>query len=307
MEEEINIKEILQKLWDGKWLIAIITIIILLFTSIYSFLIADPVYKGTAQISVTSVSSVPENIQPVVTEVTKPNMLAAKMTSSEVLAQVIEEQDLDITVGSLQSKLNIELPTEETSPYISVSMEGTDREEITAIIDQTINQAREKMNVDIESRLGVLAEEYQQKMNEENEKITTVVDEFNTMQAGEGLPALVLLEQSTTEGKYILDVNEEILDELRELNKTDQVEYEKINTEIEDLTDLYNFYRKQYDEVSSVQTMNIAEMSTDVIAEPFVPTQPISPNKILNLAISIVLGLILGVFIVLFRSYMKDE
>ncbi|WP_164667655.1 Wzz/FepE/Etk N-terminal domain-containing protein [Virgibacillus doumboii] len=310
LEEEISLREIIDKLWRGKWIIVGITITALLVSFIYSFFIADPVYKGSGKVTVHNVASVPETVQPYISEVTKPEIFEQTMKSTAVIETLIKKESLDISVGKLQDKINIEVPTsegEETSSLISISMEGSDREQIKTIIDSAISLTKNQLGESIQSRLALLEKEYQSKMEEEDKHITEAIQEFNNIRAGEGLPTIILFQQNATEGQYVLEANEDLLNQLKDMEKTDQIKYEKINKKIESLTSLYNFYSNKYDEVRSISTMNIVDISTNVLSDTFVSTNPVSPNKMLNLTISLVLGFILGVGVVFLREYIKGE
>ncbi|SDQ14831.1 Wzz/FepE/Etk N-terminal domain-containing protein [Virgibacillus salinus] len=310
MEEEISLREIIEKLWRGKWIIVGITIVALLISFVYSFFIANPVYKGNAKVTVHNVASVPETVQPYINEMTKPEVFEQTMKSTIVLEKLIKQENLDSTIGQLQDKINVELPNvqgEETNSFISISMEGTNREDIKAIIDGAISLTRDELGKNIQTRLTLLEEEYQSKMKEEDKQITKAVEEYNNLGAGEDLPTLILFQQNASGSEYVLEANEYLLNELNNLDKSEQVKYEKINRKINDLTSLYNFYSNKYDEVRSISTMNIVDISTNVLSDSFVPQSPISPSKVLNLAISIVLGLIVGVFVTLVRGYFSSD
>ncbi|MFD1037168.1 Wzz/FepE/Etk N-terminal domain-containing protein [Virgibacillus byunsanensis] len=306
MEEEISLREIIEKLWKGKWIIVGIAVAALLISFVYSFLIADPVYKGDANVTVHNVASVPENVQPYINEMTKPEIFVQTMKSSTVLEKVIQKENLDLTVNQLQSKINVELPSEETNSFISISMEGTDKEQIKSTIDSTISITRDELGNDIQSRLTMLEEEYQAQMEVEDKQITEAVEAFNDLGAGDGLPTLILFQQNASGSEYVLEADQDLLNELNDLDKSEQVKYEKLNKKIDDTTSLYNFYSNKYDEVRSISTMNIVDISTNVLSDTFVPDSPISPNKTLNLAISLVLGLMVGLFVVFVREYFKD-
>ncbi|SEP75841.1 G-rich domain on putative tyrosine kinase [Virgibacillus subterraneus] len=310
MEEEISLREIIEKLWRGKWIIVGITIVALLISFVYSFFIANPVYKGNAKVTVHNVASVPETVQPYINEMTKPEVFEQTMKSTIVLEKLVKKENLDSTIGQLQDKINVELPNAEgevSNSFISISMEGTNREDIKAIIDTAISLTRDELGKNIQARLTLLEEEYQSKMKEEDKQITKAVEEYNNLGAGEDLPTLILFQQNASGSEYVLEANKDLLNELNNLNKAKQVKYKKINREIDDLTSLYNFYSNKYDEVRSISTMNIVDISTNVLSATFVPKGSISPNKMLNLAISLVLGLMVGVFVVFVREYFKQE
>ncbi|WP_117168475.1 Wzz/FepE/Etk N-terminal domain-containing protein [Paraliobacillus sediminis] len=307
MEEEISLREIIYILWQGKWVITIITIVALLISILYSFILAAPVYSGDVKVSVNNVSSVPETVQPVIDELTKPEIFEQTMKSSNVLGKVIEEAQLDLSIEQLQSKLEVELPEGETDNFIVISLKGEDRDQIKSVVDHAITLTKEEMKVNFRSRLTLLEEEYQLNMEQENKNINEAVQDFNDIQAAEGLPALLLFQQNNSDGQYIIEINEEILNKFNDLDKMEQVNYEKINSEIENLTSLYGFYSNKYDEIRSVSMLNIVDISINVLSDTYVPNDPISPNKLLNIAITLVLGLMIGVGVVFFRDYLKED
>ncbi|WP_330949246.1 Wzz/FepE/Etk N-terminal domain-containing protein [Virgibacillus sp. MG-45] len=305
MEETISLQEIIEKLWNGKWIIIGITLAFFVLSAIYSFVIADPVYKGTAKVTVHNVSAVPETIQPYINEMTKPEIFNQTMKSTVVIEKIIETEKLDSTVSQLQNSLTVQLPKDETSSLITVSMEGTDKEKIKSVIDSAVQITREQLGANIQSRLTVMENEYKTKMEEENEQLAQAVNEFNEINAGEGLPTLLLFQQNAASGNYMLEANEVLLEELKNLDKSDQVKYEKINKKINNLTSLYNFYSDKYDEVRSISTMNIVDISSNVLSEAFVPKNPIAPNKVLNVAMALVLGFMISVFVVFIKPYLE--
>lgn len=61
MEEEISLREIIEVLIQGKWIIALITVIAVLTAGIFSFFIIPPTYEATATLMVSVIS--PKNQQ----------------------------------------------------------------------------------------------------------------------------------------------------------------------------------------------------------------------------------------------------
>lgn len=56
MEEEISLREIIEVLIRGKWIIALITVIAVLIAGIFSFFIIPPTYEATATLMVSAIS-----------------------------------------------------------------------------------------------------------------------------------------------------------------------------------------------------------------------------------------------------------
>jgi uncharacterized protein involved in exopolysaccharide biosynthesis len=53
--------------------------------------------------------------------------------------------------------------------------------------------------------------------------------------------------------------------------------------------------------------MDVMRDNIIVLSEAYSPNNPVSPNKLLNLAIGTVLGLMIGIFTGLFRAYWKNS
>lgn len=81
--------------------------------------------------------------------------------------------------------------------------------------------------------------------------------------------------------------------------------YEAINTKYEHAVATYNTYSTRLNAINTLESIDIVSSYIKEITSPNMPDNPSSPNKKLNIAISLVLGIMLGVFIVLFKNYWK--
>ena len=52
---------------------------------------------------------------------------------------------------------------------------------------------------------------------------------------------------------------------------------------------------------------NIGTNSITISSEAMVPANPVSPNKMLNLAIGLILGLMTGIFVAFFKAYWENS
>jgi len=101
-------------------------------------------------------------------------------------------------------------------------------------------------------------------------------------------------------------------------NLNQQLEALEVNTKIEQLKTRTNFISfsnelralsyKKGQLIKALKTIETAEFPVYKIAlTPVEPTNAVKPKKVLILAVSIVLGLILGVFIALIRRSVKNR
>jgi len=65
----------------------------------------------------------------------------------------------------------------------------------------------------------------------------------------------------------------------------------------------YDAFYKKYEELRVTESSKIGEATITVISKAFPTTQPVAPRKALNIAITAVLGLMVGVFVAFFKEY----
>jgi uncharacterized protein involved in exopolysaccharide biosynthesis len=103
---------------------------------------------------------------------------------------------------------------------------------------------------------------------------------------------------------------EELKDSVEELNiKLSKVESEEnlLMTQVEHTKSTYEALLNKREAIRITEASKISENSILVVSEAFEPIKPVSPNKMLNLAIGFVLGLMMSVFIAFFRHYWKNN
>ena len=73
------------------------------------------------------------------------------------------------------------------------------------------------------------------------------------------------------------------------------------------VNDTYNAFLEKYEEIRITKSSAIGDASIIIISPAVEPTNPVAPNKKMNIAIAAVFGLMLGVFIAFFIEYWKTS
>lgn len=305
LEEEISLREILQTLWDGKWIIVGVTALLVALAGIYSFFIATPTYEAKGTVIINNTELPIGSLSEYANNATSRDVVVEVMQSPEVLQSTIDELNLDTTVSSLQSNIGVSKP-EENESLINITYSGAERDIISNVIATVINQTKSHIDESLTNYIGNYEELYQNKITEQEESLNEFLEEYNALEEASGLPLLVLFEQNASGSQYMLEANEELLQELRELEKITQVEYEQINAKITQANDKYKQYYSKYEDALTANTINIIEERISTLSEPYAGANPVSPNKVLNVAIALVLGLMISVFVVFIMAYWKN-
>ena len=119
---------------------------------------------------------------------------------------------------------------------------------------------------------------------------------------------VLAVDLAETEGR-IDSTNEQIANLQNHIEEI-QVEYqdkkykeEVVRQKVDISKDTYEAFVAKYEELKVAETAKVGELSISVVSSAYPPTSPVGPRKALNLAISAVLGVMIGVFVVFFKAY----
>lgn len=68
----------------------------------------------------------------------------------------------------------------------------------------------------------------------------------------------------------------------------------------------YEAFVKKYEELKVAESSKIGESSITIMSKAYPSTKPVAPRKTLNVAIALVLGLMVGVFVAFFQEYWQS-
>ncbi len=86
-----------------------------------------------------------------------------------------------------------------------------------------------------------------------------------------------------------------------------QIEEKRLQNEVNRREEIVNLLTSKIAELKTTQSLNIAENNIITVSEALAPEGPVKPNKLLNVAIAGVLGLMLSVFGVFLAEYLREE
>jgi capsular polysaccharide biosynthesis protein len=98
-----------------------------------------------------------------------------------------------------------------------------------------------------------------------------------------------------------LKSNQQIIEESREAGKL-----ETVSLLIQENSSLQNSRRELRKEIEEKESKLLNFYPLEVLDKPYLPEEPVSPNTKLNMAIAAVLALMLAIFIVFFKEFIKN-
>lgn len=254
--------------------------------------------------------------------------------SAEVLEdQLLKEQEkVDKYVGDLKEFLKQPQSVTEIEQEIAARLEQiteqkkrlTDLEVEIGSYEAAIAQAEHilqntpkvletKKSLAEDSYLHSIVSEKTERPQSETGSITMSSEEINSVyldiQADIAQKSIFLAQLQGEKSSIMVKIkeNQSKLEELQAIYAEKSMAYDKIDQKVKNAKDTYNLFLKKYEEALITGTAKIGENNVMLITPAMVPENPVAPKKILNVAISGVLGLMLSGFYVLFRQYWKNS
>lgn len=204
----------------------------------------------------------------------EPNSAVQLLTSTGLMKTVMEDLGNEMSAAELRSYINNNLSVSQinNTSIISINVKNNDPNLTVDIAEGLIDKFKNNSNKYFAERL-------------ENER------EF-----------IAELKAEVEAVNNNLEANNEILAQSRENNDN-----ETASLIIQENASLQNSRKETKLLIQERESQLINFYSLEVLDSPYLPENPVSPNKKLNVAIAAVLALMLAVFIIFFKEFMKEE
>lgn len=301
MEETIELREIIDVILKGKWVIAICTIFSLLFTGIVSWFVLEEQYESKAVVQINSgVQDAGIMASYVATEFT-PMVYMQRLQNVEQNKKyfkdngAIEFISKNLTVSNQANTNLVELKYVANNPEVAqkglkLLMEKT-KSEVSSSLKETLNQ---------------LEQTYLKESDSLSTEIEQLMSSYNAVITKNELPEILIL-QTISSSQFVLNLTKEQSSALSNVTGAIQNELLQLKAQIDIKSLEYHSVLTKFQSVKTGLDSFKADPFIQVIIDPTLAEFTTSPNKVLNLAIGLVLGLMIGIGLVFFRFYWKES
>jgi len=296
-EEMIELRELIRIIWKGKIVLIVSIIVAMLIAALLSVFVLDKKYESKATVQITS-NTAAEGI-------------VKQYIDSEFTNQVFEERiksqtfiNQYFTNEVSSSDLNVNVNP--TTSMISLSYSSGNPKKSSDVLTILIDEQKKAMADSLQNQFTLLADSYTKESKKLSDEIRDLIKIYNTTVKSNNLPQILIL-QSMVENQLIVDLTQEQQASLVNIDGEIQNELMQLQARIDSKSTEYS---KVLDQYQSVLT-NIESFRPDplikTIIEPNVPEGPSSPNTLLNIAIGLIIGAMVGLGIVFTRKYWKES
>jgi len=341
-EDEISLKELIEDLIKEKKLIMFMTVTVTLIAVIVSFFVLKPSYEVNTKFAM----NIPESVQTkigvynYITSNTSDYISIIK--DPRILEKTIDDLSLDASVSGLSNSIEVVSDAKDSEKKIlSIKVTGSDPELITNIANVHMSNYISFLNNEFKYKaIDSFLKDYEVSSNlierrinitnkrlEDSKKFLSEMNPVITLQNAISSNPEIAAKYAKDRGINVKDLTKDMLyAEVINPNYEDMdtliLEYKKVlsNSKI-DLDELGSKISELKEEKSALDLYNqtgddsklrenyldIFANKVQVISPAFLPENPIGPRKAMNTAIGLVLGLMIGVFSALLKSYWEKN
>jgi len=307
--EEISLRELIEILLKRKWAIVVTTLVCMFVSAILSFFVLEPVYESKSSFMVTPIY-IASGINPnttiifsgdadtlesskelenkmlgsVLKQVKYPqisiNEMVALMNSTEYITSVLRDFNVDLEKYDYTENITIESKSDSNIIYVTVKYNDADT--AIKIKDALINQLPQYVMNEANKYLSYTEELLTKGIEAEIQNLGTIKNS---------------LEQFGVEVGNIGMVPESKKEEYQSIYNNYLLSKQSLEA--------YQMVKKEFDSIKEIDINELLDLK--VLTMDRLPLEPISPKKLMNIAISAVLGVMVSVFAVLFIQYWKES
>lgn len=304
MEETIELRELINIVWKGKSIIIVSTILCMLLAGIASWFVLDETYESKAVVQVASgVQDTGIMANYIAAEFT-PNIYAQRIQNKPIMQQALQNAGIKVKYNS--QNLIATVDADPSKNFVELKYTSNSEKDAQQQLQVFMDATKQKMNESVQATLEELETTYKSESASLSKEIETIIEQYNKTIRNNNLPELLIL-QTILNTEITLNISEEQTAALANVNGKLQNQLLQMQAQIQTKSEEYRKTLAYYQSVKTGLDSFKPDPFIRVIAEPTLAEGPSSPNKVLNLAIGLVLGMMLGLGVVLFRHYWKNS
>jgi capsular polysaccharide biosynthesis protein len=323
MDEEIKLRDILLILWKQKTIIVIITVICIIAMGLVNFMVLKPIYQTSSVVRLQSQNMDISQFQ-------------ETLLNASTLQSLIEKNQLnkEYTVTSLRDQFSLE--PDSKNNIMKIVVRGKDAKKISHIAN--ILAFELGIRVEIAERSNVVVESKTRLEELTNQLAVAKAQLAEIDNQLKHTPEKLIITQALSENDLLRNIEQERLntsaayaaslqmqnevvnplyEELKSQYALTQVQLQTIGTQAKSLEEKIENSLRRIQEIETKPSNEMLDANKPIrillntnaifINPSIEPENPVGPNKWMNVALAAIVGLILSMFFVFLRHYLRES
>lgn len=299
MEESVEFRQLIDVILRGKWVISIITIVAIVFSGIVSWFVLDEKYESKAVVQISSGVQDAGIISDFVATEFTPNIYMQRMQNVEQNKKFLKENGIDDF-----NNVDLSISNEPTTNVVEISYKSNSPEEAQKNLNLLMEKTKKEINFSMKETLNQLEQVYLKESTTLSNEIEDLMTNYNNIVISNKLPEVLILQTIASE-QFVLNLTGEQTNALATITGPIQNELLQLKTQVDVKSSEYRTVLEKYQSVKTGIDSFKPDPFIRVIIDPTLGDKPSAPNRLLNIAIGLFIGLMVGLGWVIFREYWK--
>lgn len=308
MDETISLRELIETIWKGKWIIAATTIVALLFSMLASFVWIKPTYSANATISVNN-GIVPgkqlDETDSYFNEIITPSAYMERVQSIAVIEEGIKKAHLQGKYSPEQVKGNLNIENVPNINLIRITLKAANPSDTKKLLDGILSAVKQSIWQDIQTGVEKDLHHFTKLKEKERVQLQQTIKLYRQQAVALKLPPSLLLDAVVSYNNHIT-LDSDRLRDISALSEKEVIALNELSNQIKSLADRYRQYVNKEQQLRDFLQSFSIENKILVISAPVVPQAPDSPKPLLNMGIAFVVAIMVGTGLVFFWRYWKE-
>ncbi|GKV57408.1 LPS biosynthesis protein [Sporosarcina sp. NCCP-2222] len=302
MEETIELRELMEIIWRGKWLIALLTAIFVLAAAVLSWFVLPKQFVSKATVQVASEVQDTGIMSSYVAAEFTPVVFTQRIKNQTMMNEALQEAGFNEKFDEEKISITEQTNTNLVELRYTASTPGDAQEKLNLFI----LKAKEQMNQSVKNTLNELEKTYASEAKHLSAEIETLIGQYNQKVRSNGLPEILIM-QTLVGSQIITPITDQQMTALTKVDGTLHNDLMQMQAQIDSKSAEYRSVLDKYQSVKTGLDSFRPDPFIRLIVDPTLPEVPSGPNKVLNMAIAFIIGLMAGVGIAFFREYWKNS
>lgn len=302
MEETIELRELLETVWKGKWIIAGLTAVFMLVAAVISWFVLPEQFVSKATVQVANEVQDTGIMASYVAAEFTPIVFSQRIQDVKVMNEAFKEAKIKET---FDSKL-LSASNDPTTNIVELTYTSTSAEKAQEHLELFIVKTKERMNLSVKNTLNELEKTYKSEADQLSAEIEALIEKYNNLIFENSLPELLIM-QTLVGTQVILNIGDEQIAALAKIDGALHNELMQMSTQVSSKSSEYSRVLEKYQSVKTGLDSFRPDPFIREIVEPTLAEKPSAPSKMVNVAIAMIIGLMIGLGLVFFRQYWRNS
>ncbi|SHM60837.1 Wzz/FepE/Etk N-terminal domain-containing protein [Gracilibacillus kekensis] len=297
-----QLKDVLKTIWKGKIVILLIILVSIGLSFVVNEFLKENTYSTSLKLTYNFPKGNYEILNEEINEIVSTQNFTDIITSDDLMQQLIENTDLQISEEKIINSISINNSTE--NKLLTITIKGKNQNQNELILKEITELTQNYVGTQLDELLTEQIKEYEQKVESDMLNVTEAYNEFEDSSFHQNELLSLSFIKDALIGEMTVNISQELLASINNLTPSEKIAFIEISSKI---TNHINSYKESSTHYTDLLTLKENGIEMLEISDNQMESVESSVEDSYIYFIFTFIGFFLGIFLVLFMKFFKEE